>query len=429
MAVERLPFEIAKPSPDTFVTETSEIGHNGQPLDEVLEGLDNISKESTQSEEDAIIYETDGGVLVGKIDANGADFTNLKRGGQQVARMSDLPTVPTLDTSIGSSPSNSHTPSTKAVKDYVDAHGGGEDYPIEKEQTQNDDTNVFIENSNGEKIVEVTETQALFKNLSLNAGVVLEVASDGTRKFSTINAALTYAKTIESANNPVTILIYPGVYKEVVKGGAYISFIGVNKHDCIIRNDDGIYGHTPLYYDGVGIIANLTIISTHDEYTYHEGDNVDNIKAYAIHADNQDANQRSEGILEINNCILISKQAAAIGIGTRENHEVRIVNCQCLSDMPSWSVRSYSGAILAHSYAYADNQNQKLTLIGNTCISTGSNGGLTIFNNSQYAGLDALLVNNLFYQKDVGHKVSIGGTNNTINNASYGNSVASTNKN
>lgn len=42
MAVERLPFELAKPSPDTFVTKTSELGHNGHPLDDVLEGFENM---------------------------------------------------------------------------------------------------------------------------------------------------------------------------------------------------------------------------------------------------------------------------------------------------------------------------------------------------------------------------------------------------
>lgn len=134
MAVERLPFKLAKPSQETFVTETSEIGHNGQPLDEVLEGLDNISKQSAQSEEETLIFETDGGVQVGKIDSNGADFANLKRGGQQVARMSDLPTK---DTSIGNNPSNTNVPTSKAVKDYVDAHSGG-DYPIDAESTSID---------------------------------------------------------------------------------------------------------------------------------------------------------------------------------------------------------------------------------------------------------------------------------------------------
>lgn len=156
MAKLKLPFELEKPSADEYVTQASEIGHNGRSLDKTLEGLDNISKESTQSEEDAIIYETNGGTQVGKIDANGADFTNLKCGGQQVARMSDLPTVPTLDTSIDSSPSNSHTPSTKAVKDYVDEHGTG-DLPISQEVAETENKYIAIENNRGEDVLIVTD--------------------------------------------------------------------------------------------------------------------------------------------------------------------------------------------------------------------------------------------------------------------------------
>lgn len=96
-----------------------------------------IERQAAQSEEQAIIYETDGGVQVGKIDANGADFVNLKKNGQNVASENQIPSVPTLDTSIGDNPSNSHTPSSKAVKDYVDAHS--DDYPIDKESTQSED--------------------------------------------------------------------------------------------------------------------------------------------------------------------------------------------------------------------------------------------------------------------------------------------------
>lgn len=148
MAKLKLPFELEKPSSNEYVTQSSQIGHNGEPLDQALgdlSKLDNISKESTQSEEDAIIYETDRGVQVGKIDANGADFTNLKRGGQQVARMSDLPTK---DSSIGENPSNSHVPTTKAVKDYVDAHGVG-DLPISGDSTASTDEEMQVTNDAG----------------------------------------------------------------------------------------------------------------------------------------------------------------------------------------------------------------------------------------------------------------------------------------
>lgn len=153
MAKLKLPFELEKPSANEYVTQSSQIGHNGQPLDDALEKLDNISKQSTQSEEQAIIYETDGGVQVGKIDANGADFINLKRGGQQVARMTDLPTVPTLDTSIGDNPSNSHTPSTKAVKDYVDGRSTDKISDIEGEVDT--DEVIFADNENTEQYASI----------------------------------------------------------------------------------------------------------------------------------------------------------------------------------------------------------------------------------------------------------------------------------
>lgn len=148
MAKLKLPFELEKPSANEYVTQSSQIGHNGEPLDQALGDLskfDNISKQSTESEEEAIIYETDGGVQIGKIDSTGADFANLKRGGQQVARMSDLPTK---DSSIGDSPSTTHVPTTKAVKDYVDANAMG-DLPISKESTQSEDEELVASNDAG----------------------------------------------------------------------------------------------------------------------------------------------------------------------------------------------------------------------------------------------------------------------------------------
>ena len=97
-----------------------------------------ISAERTEDTTDDIRFTTNGGTLVGKIDGNGADFVGLKKNGQNVATTSDIPSVPTLDTTIGDNPSNSHTPSTKAVKDYIDAHGAG-NLPIDKESTQSED--------------------------------------------------------------------------------------------------------------------------------------------------------------------------------------------------------------------------------------------------------------------------------------------------
>lgn len=65
MAVERLPFEIAKPSTDTFVTQSSEIGHDGAPLNEQLN-----KKADVKSTEDVdnVFYITDeAGNVVAKL--------------------------------------------------------------------------------------------------------------------------------------------------------------------------------------------------------------------------------------------------------------------------------------------------------------------------------------------------------------------------
>lgn len=114
----------------------------------IVSSTSGIERQTTQSEEDALVFTTDGGVEVGKIDSTGADFTNLKRGGQQVARMSDLPIVPTISTDISAdASSNTKTASPKAVKDYVDAHQT--DIPATKETTESETEEVEFGNDAG----------------------------------------------------------------------------------------------------------------------------------------------------------------------------------------------------------------------------------------------------------------------------------------
>lgn len=146
---------------NTNVTQASEIIYNGQSLSNILPPLDNISKQNTQSEEQAVIYETDGGVQIGKIDANGADFKNLKKNGQDVATENQIPSVPTLDTTIGDNPSNSHTPSTKAVKDYVDANLPD----IDHETVSSEDKEIRFETDNGTLVGKVDVDGADFVSL------------------------------------------------------------------------------------------------------------------------------------------------------------------------------------------------------------------------------------------------------------------------
>lgn len=123
---------------------------------ELDERYSDIKRENTASEDKEIRIETDNGVLIGKVDSTGADFKFLRKNGKNVATEDQIPSVPTLDTNIGDSPSNSHTPSTQAVKNYVDrvVENSKSDHPISEETTSSQEEEVeFGNNANTEKYV------------------------------------------------------------------------------------------------------------------------------------------------------------------------------------------------------------------------------------------------------------------------------------
>ena len=165
--------------------------------------------------------------------------------------------------------------------------------------------------------------------------------------YNTIQEALDNAK--DSALHPVTILINPGTYYESLSiyNGRFISLIGINKRTCIIRNDSGDYYKAPLNIAGNVYIANLTIIATHDAGTPYK------LRSYAIHHDS-----KGVGTSEIYNCILISKQNSAIGIGLQDKQTLIIDSCelykQDLSDPYD------GGALYIHNQQPNGATNQKL---------------------------------------------------------------------
>lgn len=137
MARLKLPFELEKPSSNEYVTQASEIGHNGQPLDEALSALDSISKESTQSEDEEFVASNDAGTdtyaKVGSYGVKAKDYLDLQ--GNNV--------IPTKDTLIGETPSQTNVPTSKAVKDYVDENAMV-GYPFTKENAETLDEEVIF---------------------------------------------------------------------------------------------------------------------------------------------------------------------------------------------------------------------------------------------------------------------------------------------
>ena len=296
------------------------------------------------------------------------------------------------------------------------------------------DKYILIYNFEGKLQSPIPMYQYVFEKTYEKLGCINNVIEVGKDKgYTTINSALTYALTIASSTNPITIKVYPGVYEEVVNvyGGKYISIVGVNKLTCILRDDSGIYANAPLRISGEGYVANMTIIATHDDDTTS---NISNLKSYAIHADDEGI-----GTLEVNNCILISKQNAAIGSGLHKSQGLRLVNCELYSETPTESAMSKNGALFVHSQFKENVTGQKLEVInckitskyGNTVYINDSNKQLT--GTSKNSVMDCTFINNNIYSETLGKTniIKVDAPNNsnclsgeiTLNARSYGNNI------
>lgn len=272
----------------------------------------------------------------------------------------------------------------------------------------------------------------IYNGVNLGYKNVVVVAKSGG-DYTNINDAVTNAN--DSADNPVTILVMPGTYKEVVNiyGNRHISIVGINKKDCILRYDSGKYSEAPLRIEGQAYIANMTIISTHDDDAVTP---VDSLRAYAVHCDDAGA-----GITEFNNCILISYQNAALGSGLHQDQTLKLVNCELYSHTPSDSTMTVNGALFCHSNVTGGVTNQNL--IVKNCIIKSDLSYAAYINDANKTAGDALgnimnvtFYNNMIYSNALGktgviHKESLttGNISGCINltTDSYGNNISELN--
>lgn len=206
--------------------------------------------------------------------------------------------------------------------------------------------------------------------------------------YTTITAAVTNANSSES--DQVTIIVCPGVYEEVVVvgGSKHISIVGVNKLTCILRDDTGNYNNAPLRIEGNAYVANMTIIATHDDFP--AGD-IDTLTAYAVHADDT-----GNGVLEINNCILVSYQEAALGAGLYQDQSIVITNCELYSYTPAGSSFVGDGALYCHSNATAGTTGQHL-IVRDCLIRSENSFAIHLSDSGSAAGMDATFIGNSVY--------------------------------
>ena len=245
--------------------------------------------------------------------------------------------------------------------------------------------------------------------------------------YATIQAAVNAAA--DSKDNPVTILIMPGVYNESVNigGQRHISLIGVNKKTCIVRNDTGYYNDAPLEISGDVMVKNLTFIATHDAT---KNVPVDSLRSYAVHADFEGA-----GTAEFIDCDMISMQNAAFGSGLHQDQTIKLIRCNLFSHTPAESSMLINGSLLCHSAVAGNTSNQHL-IIDDCRVESDLSWAAYINDANQTFGdktgtdMDVTFYNTLFYSHEKGktgviHKDSGTGFSGTIklNPMSYGNNL------
>lgn len=211
-----------------------------------------------------------------------------------------------------------------------------EDPTIRKEvQTSINELTEHINN------VDNSLTDLLEKLPTTDGSMFVTVGKTGAM-FQSINAALTYilSKSV-SLNNPATVFIYPGVYKEhiVLDDVHGISFIGCGIGKTVIQSN-GNYPDCTIHVQGDYSFYNMSIINN-------------NPSAYAVHSDPVD--KLTSGLIEFRNCH-IKGGSNAIGYGAGNNTELRVVDCVLASS---------SSPIYAHNCAYGGRTGQKLTLLNN----------------------------------------------------------------
>jgi len=227
---------------------------------------------------------------------------------------------------------------------------------------------------------------------------VYVVDKEGNGDFTSLTAAVNGISN-DSVENPVTIIVNPGVYKEHVDilPDRYLSLVGVNRDTCILRWDTGKYCDEPLRFDGNGLVQNMTIISTYDDI---EDPVPQNLFAYAVHIDKSGSINTKQVLI---NCVMSSNGSAAIGIGLHQGQEVNLINCEMYSNTPATSTHRINGAVLFHSQNAAGITGQKVLM--KNCIAHSKNGkaiSVTDNNQTDTAGqMNVTFIDNVVYCENI----------------------------
>ena len=284
----------------------------------------------------------------------------------------------------------------------------------------------------------VRYTNSVAKEYLDSKGGIFTIKKSGG-DFADIYSALIGTYGLDSASNPITLIVYPGSYETPTLAYSdffatwlqkrYLSIIGTDKVNCILRNDKGYYNasssgenlgdNSVIKINGNVYIANLTLISTDDEnesessLLYHN--------SYCLHTD-IDANENS--ILEIHNCRLINDHAPCIGFGIPKNCTLKLTDCELESTFFDPNVVNGGAVIYGHDRHGSTVQIEEHLVVKN-CIIRSSNGHAVKFTNNNSSLADCVFVGNACALPS-GKGISLDSTT-TVIAPSFGNNVADMN--
>lgn len=194
-------------------------------------------------------------------------------------------------------------------------------------------------------------------NSKLFPDSIITVDANGNGDYLTVNDAIDAAD--DSAANPVTIIINPGVYVESLRlVERYITLIGMDRETCIIKTFTNDYLAPPLDLWCGSAVVNLTFYADADGNTNPEG--IGNGRAYGIHIDQNSLYKaridaagdvsKLEGVVRVENCHVISTYANGIGAGTCPNCTIIIKDCEIETIVKDND--GFMGGFRIHNYPY-----------------------------------------------------------------------------
>lgn len=178
-------------------------------------------------------------------------------------------------------------------------------------------------------------------------------------------------EAVQASKETDVILVYPGIYKETIRGSAKVVNIqGMCRDKCIVQMDTAERNNPPAEF-AAGYVANMTFIetgtaATKDIYTASRG-----TCGYGIHVDFSFESGKS---LIIENCNIISYTDPGIGIGLKPNFTLSLRNCyiQQLIDFENHPDTEDIGALYMHeSGDLSAGFNQNLEIINCRVYGTG----------------------------------------------------------